>query len=122
LAAAPRKSPITVPDVDVHRDQRGTRVAMAALALLGAVGLISAVVWLSRLPRGRDDALAGLAAVVALAVVFSAVWVYGGRKPPAGVQGVGRVFVNTLYVFGIVIAAPVLLALAIVIGFLTICL
>ena len=116
---------ITIPDVDVRRDQRGTRWAMSVLVPLGALGLVSALVFsLGSLWRGVPGPLAGLVLAVLVVTVVSAarIYHYEAPKPPAGGQGVGRLFKDTLFLFGVVIAAPLLLVAAIVIGFFTICL
>jgi hypothetical protein len=109
--------------VDVRRDRRRTSVALVLLAILGGVAVAHMLlIVVAGLSEGTAWPLVIVTAVVAGVVAIIAVRVYHRPQTRAAAPGIGRVFVNTLVVFGVVYGVFLLLALAAFIFLFIICL
>jgi hypothetical protein len=99
--------------VDVRRDRRRTGVALVLLAILGGLGVAHMLcIGVGLLSQGLGWLLVIGVAVGAGVAGISAVRVYHRPQTQAAAPGVGRVFFNTLVVFGVIYGVFLLLALA----------
>jgi hypothetical protein len=98
-------------DVDVRHLQRRMGWRIITLALLGGLALAYGLI--DHSPNGDRVGLPLLVLLICLAAASAiTLRVYYRAQPPAGAQGVGRGFLNTLALHGAVMVGWCLLALA----------
>jgi hypothetical protein len=99
--------------VDVRRDQRGTGCAVAFLAILGGLGLVSILAM----------SVPGVVVLVGVlgAAALAANRVYSRPHTTTGPEGFGRVVVQTLAFAGMIFGILILLAVAALIVLFVVC-